>query len=151
NLEKVAQDLVAVLRCDALGMELHRVDRQGSMHKAHDNAVRSLRRDLERRRNTGRSHRQGMVAGRAETRRDARKDATPRMADLADLSVHWNRSADDLAAKNLPDRLMPEAYPQNRDHISDSGHQVEANASLIRRTGPGRQHDRFRVHRHDLC
>src|SRR4051794_14239006 len=36
DIEEILQDLVPVLRCDRLGVELHAVDGQAAMHHAHD-------------------------------------------------------------------------------------------------------------------
>src|SRR3546814_6378682 len=47
ELQEVVQQRVALLRGDALRMELHAVDRQGPVLQAHDHAVVGGRRDLQ--------------------------------------------------------------------------------------------------------
>src|SRR5690606_37337920 len=68
----------------------------------------------------------------------------------AGLAVEQARRADNLAAQRLPDRLMAQAYAQNRDAGLETVDHCQADARLIGRAGAGRQHDGLRRHGGDL-
>src|SRR5688500_9023378 len=71
DLQEIPEDAVAVLRRDALGMELHAVHRVAAVAYAHDNAVRRAGGlDQIGRHAFGRDG-QGMIAGRLERAVDA--------------------------------------------------------------------------------
>src|SRR5262249_59073093 len=67
DLEEVLQNLVAVLRGDALRMELHAMDRQALVAQPHDDLA-GLGRDLELGRQAGPVDDQRMVTRRLERR-----------------------------------------------------------------------------------
>src|SRR5262249_59941093 len=63
--------------------------------------------------------------------------------------MYGKRRADDLAAECLPDRLMAEADAEDRNARRRCRDQIKANAGLVRRAGPWREHDRVGLCRND--
>ncbi len=68
------------------------------------------------------------------------------MADLAGLAVHQALGPDHFAAISLPDRLVAQADPQDRQVRRRPAQQRQADPGLVGRTGPRRQQHRFRRH-----
>ena len=58
--------------------------------------------------------------------------------------------ADDFAAERLPDRLVPEADPQDRNARCRPVDKVETYSGFSRRAGAGRKHNRIRPHRENI-
>src|SRR5580704_3021103 len=70
--------------------------------------------------------------------------------DAAGLSVHDFRRADDLPSKRVSNSLMPEAHPQDRNLARETPDHVHANARILRRARPRRNHDALRFFRGDF-
>ena len=144
--EEVAQQPVAVLGLDALGVELDAVDRQGRVTQAHDRAVRGPRVDLAGSAGTvsGLGH-QRVVAGGRERRRQAGEHAGAVVLDRAELAVHHLRRA------RRSCRRTPGRSPDGRGRRRGSGMRPAAartrwqgDAGPIGVAGAGRDHDRIR-------
>src|SRR5215475_13192668 len=112
DLEEVLQDLVAVFRGDALGMELHAVDWQRLVTQAHDD-VAGLGRDFELGWQSAALDDQRVIARGPEGRGDILEHALALVLHLGELAVHGQWGAHDLAAEHLADRLMTQAHAQN--------------------------------------
>ena len=138
-----------MLAGDALGVELHPVDRQRAVAHRHDELAAGLVGPGSW--NQGVGDRvvlddQTVVAGGAEWRGDAREDIATGMSNGADLPVHRLGCADYLAAERLANRLVPEADAEQRDLACGRCNQIQADAGFRGRAGARRQHDRFGLH-----
>src|SRR5262249_8082867 len=65
------------------------------------------------------------------------------------LAVHRDGRAYHIAAERLADGLQAEADAEHGDFGCGLLDQVEADTGLVRRAGPGREHDRVRVCAYD--
>src|SRR5262245_20489492 len=150
--QKVLQNLVALLRRDALGMELHAMDRQRAMLHRHDHPVVGFRGDVQTVRQRRAVDDQRMVAGGLEGLRRSLEDALAGVGDHRQLAVHELRRPLDQAAKGLADRLVPEADAEQR-HLGVARRldEIEADPRLVRRARTRRQHDRLRPRRQHLA
>ena len=135
---------MAVLGGDAFGMELHAVDWQLAMAEAHDDAVLGFGADLQGVRQAVALDDKGVIARRLERRGDAGEQRRAAMADRAQLAVHQHRRAHDRRPERLADALVAETDAEHGQLARRGGDQVEADASLVRVAGPGREHDGVR-------
>src|SRR5439155_21418642 len=145
ELEEILQDQMPVLGGDALGMELHAVDRELAMRNAHDEAFIGLRAERKLVRQAVAIDYQRMIARRLERRIDAAEHPGAAVPDLGELAVHRHRRAHDLSAERLADCLVTEAYAENRNALRGLVDQIETDARLVRRAGTRREHNRIRV------
>src|SRR5438105_784976 len=91
-----------------------------------------------------------MIPRRGEAIRDALEDRVPVVADLARLSVHEVRRANDLAAERLADRLVTETHAEDRGVARECAYDIDADTRLRGRARPGRDDDVRRRHDGDL-
>src|SRR3990170_1162958 len=105
---------MAMLRRDALGMELHAMHGIARVLEAHDYAICRLRGDFERFRQACALDHERMVARGGEVLRDAGEDALAGVMHLRQLAMHEARRAHDAAAIDLADGLVPEAHAEDR-------------------------------------
>src|SRR5579863_9506547 len=91
-----------------------------------------------------------MVAGRDERPTvEALEHPGAIVVNFAELAVHRHGRPRDLAAKDLPDRLVPEAHAEHRD-ITRALYHLEADAGMVGIARTRRDHDPFRRHLQDL-
>src|SRR5436853_165554 len=90
-----------------------------------------------------------MIARGLQQSVNATEDAGTCMFDLRHFSMQ-RCCANDLAAKGLADGLLPEAHTKDRNARRSLGDEIEANASFVRRTGAGREHDCLWLSRHNV-
>src|SRR5690606_29712774 len=110
HAQEVREDAMSVLGFNAFGMELHTPDRMGAMPQYHDDAVFRIGRDFELPVREGCAvDNERMVARRGEGTVDALEQVASAVPDLAELAMHRRRRTDNIAAKDLADRLVPEA------------------------------------------
>src|SRR5215207_71137 len=64
--------------------------------------------------------------------------------------MHQAARADDVAAENLPDALMPQTHTQKRRRRAKPADDITRDAGLIRRARTGRNADPLRLQRSDL-
>src|SRR5208282_1717461 len=131
---KVANDLLAVSRQYALGMELHALEREFAMPQSHDYpvpiAIATGGRDLQLVRQVLLLHNQRVIARSSHRRRDAAEDGLAVVLDGAGLAVHQRASADDLPAESLADGLVAEAHAQHRGAPGKMPDQFDADACV---------------------
>ena len=72
---------------------------------------------------------------------NARKNAAAVVRHRGDLAMHHPLRAHDAAAERLPDRLVPEAYAEDRDLPGEALDQRHRDAGLVGRARPGRDDD----------
>ena len=142
--KKVAQQVVARVGEDRLGMELHAFDGELAVPEPHHQAVLGLGRQLEHVGNRITLHDERVVARRGERIRDAREHADITMADLGGLPVHHARRPHHVAAVELADALQAEADAEHRDAAL-----AEMANRLVRDAGIGRP-ARARRHEHRI-
>src|SRR6187200_1784094 len=114
NAEEVPEYLVALLRGNALGMELHAMDRQRAMLHGHDQPVIRLGGDVEAVRQGRAVDDQRMIARGLEGPRRAFENAFAAVGDHRQLAMHEHRRTLDVTAEGLTDRLVTEAHPEQR-------------------------------------
>src|SRR5215217_974002 len=120
-----------MFRQDALGVELHAVDRQRPMGKTHHQTISSLRGYKEILRTGLAIHDQGMVAGGLEGAVDAPEDSFARMLDLRHLAMHRQWGPRDGAAEDLADGLQAQTHTEGRNHGRCTFHEIEADPRLV--------------------
>src|SRR5262245_14387693 len=140
EIEEVGEQRVSVLGGDALGVELHPIDGMYLVLQPHDQPV-GFRRHLEVGGQISALNDQGVVAGHLEAARQGTKHALAGVMDLRELAVHRLGRAHDPAAVGLANGLMAEAHAQHGDVGTRRFDQLQADAGLVRRTGPRREHD----------
>ena len=133
RLEPVAQEVVAVLREDRLGVELHALDGELAVGEAHDLALGGLGGDLEVGREGLPAHQQRVVAGGLEAIGEPGEDALAPVADGARLPVHDPVGADDLAAEGLADGLVAEAHPEDGQAPGVAADDLHGDPRVLRR------------------
>src|SRR5262249_28653580 len=111
------------------------------MPHAHDLAVIGPRRDLEVRGHRVRQYHQRVVARRRERVRQVREDAVTVVANLGCLAVHLSLGSGDRTAEGLADRLMSEAYAEDRRVLAEAPDDLERHSGVVRGAGAGRDHD----------
>ncbi len=141
---------MAVLRGDALGVELHAVDRMLDVHQAHDQAVLGGGDGREAGRQRLALDDQRVIAGAGEFVIEAAEDATAVVGDGRGLAVHQVRGADHPAAVGLADRLMAETDAEDRDVGAEPLDRLDADAGFGRRAGAGGEDDPLGIERGHL-
>lgn len=149
-MQKVAQDLVAMLGADAFGVKLNAFDGQGFVAQAHDGAIFQTGGDFEAIGQGFTLHHQGMIAGRKERRGQAVENARSVVMHRTHLAMHNLMATDHTAAKRLANRLMPKADAQqgNASRRRRRMGQGQADASLCGGARAGRQHNHLGAKRH---
>ena len=132
KIEEIGEELMPVLRGDALGVELHAVHGIALVLQAHDHAVGGLRGDLQHVGKARPLDHEGVVARGGEVLRDAGKHALAAVMDLRQLAMHQGRRAHHAAAIDLADGLMAEADAEDRHLWPRALDQLEADAGLDR-------------------
>ena len=120
--------------------------RMGLVHHAHDHAVIRLCRLFQHWRQAFGCDGQRVIARCFEIIVQAAENTFAGVVHPAQLAVHRLRRADDPATISLPDRLMAQAHPQNRDPAIGLANQIETDPGLVGVAGPRRQHDGLRAH-----
>src|SRR5262249_38808101 len=115
DLQEIAQQLRPLERQEALGVELHAVQRKGAVPHPHDLVLVGPGRDDE----VGIAERvalddEAVVAGRLERVGKAGKDALVIVMDQRSLAVHDAVVTHDLAAERVADALMAQADAERR-------------------------------------
>src|ERR687890_521815 len=91
-----------------------------------------------------------MIARGPEWAIDAAEYAFAAVLHLVHLAMHRRGRAHHLTSKSLPDRLMPEAYADQRDGRGGLVDQVNADAGVLRGAGAGGEDDGVRLGRQHL-
>ena len=141
KVEEVDKQLMAVLRGDALGMELHAVHRIAFVLQAHDHAVGGLGGDLQRVGQALALDHQRMIARGREILRNAGEHALAGVMHFRQLAMHQGRRAHHAAAIDLADGLMAETDAEDRHHRPGACDQLEADAGPVGIAWARRQHD----------
>src|SRR5579872_4418502 len=150
ELDEVREQRVSALGRDALGVELHAVDRPLPVHHTHDDAVVGLGVDPERGGQALPLHHQRVIARRLERAAiEPVEQAGAVMADAAQLAMHRHRCPHHLAAESLADRLVAETHAEQGD-VPGAAHELEADAGVIGIARARRDHDALRPHRKRL-
>src|SRR2546429_5601493 len=154
--QEICHQFLPLVRQHTLRMELHTLNREFLMSKAHDDAgsvfVRSPCADFQIAWQILLGDDQRMVAGCSHRRGQTAKDGLAIVFDLTGFAVHQVLRAHYLASEGSADRLVSEADSEQR-HVSlarEMADQFDADAGFLRSTGSGRKHDAFGVHRLDL-
>ena len=116
-------------------MELDALDGQGAVAQSHDHTVRRGGADLELVGHRGRAHHEGVVARRHERVGQTGKETLAVVMDLRGLAVHEVGCLDDLATVGLPDALVAQAHPEERNLAAELANGIEAHAAVL---GPSR-------------
>src|SRR5690554_3758554 len=136
--EKIAQQLVAMLRSYGLRVELHPLYRQMAVTQAHDQPIFTFGRHLKTGWKVAARNRKRVIAGDGHRRRDAVKNSLPVVGDGTELPVQRLRCALYAAAERLANRLMTQTDTQQGNNPCRLLDQRKANSGLIRITGAGR-------------
>src|SRR5271169_6200133 len=136
DVEKILQHQMAVLRGNALGVELHAVHRQLAVRKAHDDAAVSVRGYGEFARQAFALDDERVIACRVKRRVDAAKNPAAIVPDFRQLAVDQLRRAHHLAAEGVADRLVTETDAENGNGRRGFDNQIEADARLFGRARP---------------
>src|SRR5438046_4562921 len=91
-----------------------------------------------------------MIARRRQGARQTLEDPLAAVRHLRELAVHDPHGANDPAPEGLPDRLMAEAYAEDRDLTREAPDERHADTRFRRRARPGRDHDLLRLPGGDL-
>jgi hypothetical protein len=78
------------------------------------------------------------------------KDGSVVVRNRAGLAMHQVRSAHYASAKSRADSLMSKADAEYWHFPGEVADQVNADAGILRRTRPRRDHNTLRVHRFDV-
>ena len=122
-----------------------------TMTQPHHRAVIGPRGDLAVGRQIPAIDDEGVIAGGRKRTGDAPEDRLLRVRDARHLAMHHLRCAADRSAEGLTQALMPQAYAQDGKRGAELDEKVLADARVGRRSRPGRQHNRHRTQRRDLC
>src|SRR6266850_6281340 len=150
--QEVLQQPLAMLRPDGFGVELHPINGVVPVLHSHDldlvpRTVGAHGRDHEGgREGMGLDH-EGVVAHRGEGARNAVEQLVLIVHHGAGLAVHQAGRPDHLPAERLPDRLVAETDPEDRDlpcQGPDEGHEDAGLSGCLRAR---RQHDGGRLQR----
>ena len=101
-------------------MELDAVDRKFAMAQAHDFMLLGPRGDFENRGKCLPLHKERMVAGGLEGRRNPGEDAGAVVMNRRGLPVHEAARAHDVAAIHVADALVAEAHAEQWDRRSEA-------------------------------
>src|SRR5689334_4180051 len=149
-VDEILEQLPAVLGEDRLGVKLHAFDRQLPMTDRHDFTVFRRGRDVEHLGEARALDGERVVARGVERRRHPGEHTALVMHDRRQLAMHHPLGADDARAERLPDRLVAEAYAEDRHLARETAHERHRDPGVARRAGPGRDDDPLRVHRFDF-
>jgi len=117
------------------------------MTKAHDLTLGGFSGDFELRGEGAAFDEQRMIARGGEILRHAAKDVGIAVLDGRSLAVHQTRRPDDVSAKIMANRLVAEAYSQDRFYSRERLDNVERYAGLSRGARPGRKEHTFGIKR----
>lgn len=113
--QKVGDDFVPVLGCDAFGMELYAVEGERFVLDGHDNTVLRICGDFEfGGAGFGIDHKR-MVACHGHRRRQASKNASFGVGDFRGFAVDGLWRTDDFTAEGLPHGLMSQTDAEHRN------------------------------------
>src|SRR5207247_1099879 len=112
-------------------MELHAFDRQVAVAQAHDLAVLRLGAHRQAAGQRLALHGERVVARRDELVRNLEINPVAVVPDARQLAMHHLPSAHHPAAERLPDRLVPEADPEDR-HAPRHAAYAEATSAALR-------------------
>src|SRR6266513_2943074 len=122
-------------------MELHAFDRQVAMAQAHDLAVLRLGAHRQAAGERLPLHGERVVARRNEFVRNLKINPAAVVSDVRQLAMHHLLCAHHPAAERLPDRLVPEADPEDRHAPGHAPDQLQGDPGLARRAGAGGDHE----------
>lgn len=121
------------------------------MHDTHDHSVVGARRDLEVAADAAGFDRQRMVARGHKIVIQAPEYASAAMMDARDFAMNGLGCTDNAAAIDLTNGLVAQADAQYGQDSTGRSNKFEADASLVWRARPGRQHNRLRTHCKGFC
>src|SRR5262249_11148910 len=126
---------------DGLGMKLNTLQLERPVPKPHDEPILALGTDLEAFRKRFALHHQRMVAGGPKRAWEPGKNTAAFVTDGGDFAMLGSRSPDHFAAKDLPDRLMPQTDSQDGDPIRKFPDDRKADSRRVGVAGSRRDHD----------
>src|SRR5680860_1435277 len=150
KVEEIGEQLMPVLRGDALGMKLDAVDGVTLVLHAHDDAVRRLRGDFQILGKRVAVDHERVIARRREVLGEAGEHALAGVVHLGQLAVHQIGRPHHAPAIDLTDGLMAETDTQDGHDRACALDQLEANTGAVRIARPRRQHDSLRPFRQHL-
>src|SRR3990172_630382 len=106
------------------------------MSEPHDLAFLCLGADLKTGRQRLPLHEERVITSRLERVEEMPEDRSSVMVDHGNLSMHQPPRAHDLASERLPDRLMAQTDPQDRDLAGKTLDHVHRDSGFLRRAGP---------------
>jgi hypothetical protein len=130
DIEKILEQLFAMLGQNGLGMELHAVGRVLTMFERHDLAFGCLRDDLKLGWD-GFVNDERVIAHGFERRRDVFEDTLSVVSDGGGLAVHEARSAVHFAAVDSAEALMSEADAEHGDFAREVFDGFRRNAAIF--------------------
>src|SRR5262245_44665546 len=114
KFEKILNYAQPVFGRNAFGMKLHAMRREALVGKSHDETI-GHRCNGQALRHRIAPHNERMVANAPERAVKATKNHFTTMFNSRELAMHRFWRAHDFAAKTLPERLVSEANPKDRD------------------------------------
>src|SRR5690606_3284034 len=152
--EEVRKEPLAVFARNRLGVELNAPHRVCPMANGLDlifpPRLLRPRQDLQFGRQANPVDDEGMVAGDVQRRRQTPEHGLARVADRRDLAVHDAPCADHASAVCRADRLMPEAYAEDRSGRPETADALDAHPGLRGCARTGRDDDPAGLHGVDL-
>src|SRR6476469_7937548 len=118
-------------------MKLNAVHRQALVHQPHHQTIGGFSVDRKRAWHAGALDNQRMIARRLQRSVDTAKHTSALMADIRHLAMQGS-CPHHFAAKGLTDRLMAEAYAEDRRRRRSLRNEVKANAGFVWRAGARR-------------
>ena len=131
-------------------MELHPLHQVLPVPQPHDLALVGLRGDLQPAGKRLPPHDERVVPSGLERIGKVLEDRLPVVVDHRGLPVHQAGGADHLAAEDVPDALVPETDPEQRDAAGEPRDHLVGDPGLHRAARPGRDDDLLRRQRFDL-
>ena len=122
---------------DRLGVELDAVDGEVAVGEAHDFAFGGFSGDFEAGGEGFAFDNEGVVAGGFEGARETGEDILASVENRRGFAVHEARSADDVAAVNLPNALVAEADTEDRNFSAEMPNHIATDPRIGGRAGPG--------------
>jgi len=137
---------MSVFRRYAFRMKLYAMNRMPLVHDTHDHSVIGVRRDLEVAADATGVDCQRMVARGHKIVIQALEYASAVMMDARDFAMNGLGRTDNAAAIDLTNGLVAQADAQDGHDSTSRSNKIEADAGLVWRARPRRQHNRFRTH-----